>query len=332
MNALDWPTVYAGFLLAGLILYAITGGADFGGGVWELFARGPRAVAQRALIDHAIAPVWEANHVWLIFVIVLLFTAFPTVFAAASISLHLPLLLMLIGITLRGAAFVFRHYGGGGDSARRWGRVFAIASAGTPLLLGMILGAVTRGVDSKATDLYATINDWTSPFSLLLGVLTLALFAHLAAVFLTNETDNLQLQDDFSRRAIVAGAVAILAGAACIVVADAPLTRFGHHLTHSWWSLPLGTVTTLSTAATFALLRRRHFALARYVASAQVAFVIIGWGAAQFPVLLAPNFTIHNAASPIATLQAVAPIVIGGSLILFPSLFWMMRTFKRKAS
>lgn len=341
---ITWPDIFAGFMLMGLTLYAVTGGADFGGGVWDLLARGPRATAQRKLIDTAIAPVWEANHIWLIFVVVLLFTAFPPVFAAAAIGLHLPLVLMLLGITLRGAAFVFRHYGEGA-AAQRWGHVFAWASTITPILLGIILAAVTRGVHTDGGDLYANLGDWLSPFTLAVGAFTLALFAHVAAVFLAAEAPGKSdsslrgaasaLQHDFRRRALLSGATALVLGGLCVVAAllseqadAASLARFGTRLLYSWWSVPLALLTATATGATYWLLRTARWRAARWAVIMQVVGVIIGWGAAQYPVLLAPGFTIHNAASPLITLQWVAPIVVGGSAILFPSLIWLMRTFK----
>jgi len=138
--------VVAAAMVLSLIVYAVLGGADFGGGVWDLFAFGPRAERQRALVDGALAPVWEANHVWLIIVVVLLFTAFPTAFSATCIALHIPLTLVLLGIVLRGSAFVLRKYDvGPGPAAHRWGRVFAVSSLATPVFVGVTLGAVTSG-------------------------------------------------------------------------------------------------------------------------------------------------------------------------------------------
>ena len=156
------PDVVAALMMTGLVVYALTGGADFGGGVWDLLARGPRAGAQRKLIEKAIAPVWEANHVWLIFVVVLLFSGFPTAFSALSIALHIPITLMLLGIIFRGSAFVFRQYGGGDTTA--WQRTFAVASAVTPVFLGVIVGAITTGrirvVDGVTTA--GWFEHWTS--------------------------------------------------------------------------------------------------------------------------------------------------------------------------
>ena len=145
------PEIVAGVMMLALNAYALSGGADFGGGVWDLLARGPRREAQRTLIASAIGPIWEANHVWLIIVVVMLFTGFPSAFASLGIVLHIPLSLMLVGIVLRGAAFVFRSYGSGDHAGRRaWGRVFAIASTMTPLLLGAIIGAIASGAVGDA--------------------------------------------------------------------------------------------------------------------------------------------------------------------------------------
>ena len=199
MNGL--PDVIALIMLLSLVIYVVLGGADFGGGLWDLLARGPRAEAQRRLIDQAIAPVWEANHVWLILVVVLLFSGFPRAFAVAATALHVPLSLMLLGIVLRGSAFTFRHYGQGAG-ARSWGRVFAGASVFTPIFLGMTLGAVSAGeirvrgglVEGGSSVYWAP---WIGWFPLSVGLLALALFAFLAAVYLCCEAGEAALQDDF---------------------------------------------------------------------------------------------------------------------------------------
>ena len=137
-------------MLLALVIYALFGGADYGAGVWDLLARGPRATAQRELIAHAIGPVWEANHVWLIIVIVLLFTGFPSAFSAIMTTLHVPLSLMLIGIVLRGSAFTFRSYDNSEVGKRRWNRVFSIPSVVTPMLLGAVIGAIATGQPGRS--------------------------------------------------------------------------------------------------------------------------------------------------------------------------------------
>src|SRR5712671_4127989 len=195
-------------MIASLILYALLGGADYGGGVWDLFAFGKRAPEQRALIAKAIGPVWEANHVWLILVVVILFTAFPPAFAAISTALHIPLTLLLIGIVLRGTTFTFRTYDLQRDDVqRRWSLVFSIASIITPLLLGITLGAIASGTIRVENDVLVSgfFNSWLAPFAV--GFFALSLFAFLAAVYLTVETDDRELQEDFRLRALVAGVI-----------------------------------------------------------------------------------------------------------------------------
>src|SRR2546423_971239 len=167
-------------MLVSLTFYALLAGADYGGGVWDLFARGPRADEQRALIAHAIGPIWEANHVWLILVVVILFTAFPAAFATITTALHIPLTLLLIGIVLRGSAFTFRTYDSQRDSVqRRWSRTFSIASIITPVLLGVIVGALSSGTihleDGTFTSSF--LSSWLTPFPFAVGLFALSLFA-----------------------------------------------------------------------------------------------------------------------------------------------------------
>ena len=183
-------TIIAGVMIGSLLLYALLGGADYCGGVWDLFATGPRAREQRALIAHAISPVWEANHVWLILVIVILFTAFPPAFAVIATALHIPITLLLIGIVLRGTAFTFRTYDVQRDDVqRRWSLVFSIASVITPILLGTILGAIASGTIRVANGAVTSgfFNSWLAPFPIAVGFFALALFAFVAAVYLTVE-------------------------------------------------------------------------------------------------------------------------------------------------
>jgi cytochrome d ubiquinol oxidase subunit II len=193
-------TIIAGVIIASLIIYALLGGADYGGGVWDLFAFGKRAPEQRKLIAEAIGPVWEANHVWLILVIVVLFTAFPPAFAAISTALHIPLALLLIGIVLRGTTFTFRHYDAQRDDVqRRWSLAFSIASIITPMLLGVTLGAIASGTIRVVNGVVVSgfFSSWLAPFPFAVGFFALSLFAFLAAVYLTLETPDSVLQEGF---------------------------------------------------------------------------------------------------------------------------------------
>ena len=325
-------TVIAGAMVGSLIFYALLGGADYGGGVWDLFARGPRASAQRALIADAIAPVWEANHVWLILVVVILFTAFPPAFAAISTALHVPLTLLLIGVVLRGAAFTFRSdYVRQDDAQRRWSLVFSIASVVTPLLLGVTLGANASGeirvVDGVVTSGFFAA--WMAPFPWAVGLFALVLFAYLAAVYLTLETSDRDLQDDFRRRALLAAvAVAVMALVVFLLAgAGAPRVRAG--ITRSVWAAGLHVATACCAVGAFAALWGRRYPLARFCAAGQVALILLGWAAAQYPYLVEPDITIHSAAAPAITLELLLIALVLGALVLFPSLYYLMGIFKR---
>ena len=196
--------IIATVIVVALILYALLAGADFGGGMWDLLASGPRARQQREAIADAIGPVWEANHVWLILVIVLLFTAYPPAFGAIMTALHIPITVVLIGIVLRGSAFVFRKYDAQDDAThRRWSTVFSIASFLTPLFLGMTLGGLASGAIRVQDGMVTTgfLAGWTSAFAIACGLFAQGLFAFLAAAYMTVETAaDPALQADFRWR------------------------------------------------------------------------------------------------------------------------------------
>src|SRR5260370_30523065 len=174
-----------------IVVYGVVAGADLGGGVWDLFARGPRAEQQRAAVSRAMGPVWEANHVWLILVITRLFTAFPAAFKALAMGLFVPFSLVLVGIILRGAAFAFRAHASGGRGRQRFGLAFGVGSIITPFLLGACAGAVATGqAIQPAQTTEQLLLPWTSPFSLLCGPLALAICARLAAAYLTADTSS----------------------------------------------------------------------------------------------------------------------------------------------
>src|SRR5439155_24357140 len=203
----------AALLWLSLTAYAVLAGADFGGGVWDIFASGPRRRAQRQAVSRAMGPVWEANHVWLIFMITGLFTAFPTAFARLALGLYLPFSLVLLGIVLRGAAFAFRAHGAADTRAgSAWGTAFGIASTITPFLLGACAGAVASGAvpGRPGSDLGSLLAPWTSPFALICGALALSICAELAASYLAVEEAALrqpELAEDFRRRALIAAGV-----------------------------------------------------------------------------------------------------------------------------
>jgi cytochrome d ubiquinol oxidase subunit II len=321
----------AGIMVGALIIYAVLGGADYGGGVWDLLASGPRAGDQRRLIAEAIAPVWEANHVWLILVLVMLFTAFPAAFAAIGTSLHIPLTLMLIGVVLRGTAFTFRHYDDQHDRVqRRWGLVFSIASIITPILLGVVVGAVVSGNVRAPSTGGDFITPWLAPFPVAVGVLALALFAFVAAVFLTVEAHERQLADDFRLRAIVAGIGVFVAAGVALLLARRGAPMIWGHLLSGRWAIPLQLTTAITAIGAFAALWTRRFRLARILATAQVVFILGGWATAQYPWLVVPDYTINSAAAPASVLRPLLAALGVGALVLVPSLYYLLRVFKGK--
>jgi cytochrome d ubiquinol oxidase subunit II len=306
---------FALVMLAALVAYALLGCADFGGGIWDLLSSGPRAAEQRRHIARAIGPVWEANHVWLIFLIVVLFTCFPAAYAAASVALFWPLHLILIGIVLRGASFVFRAYGATAVPAQAaWGHIFGAASALTPILLGICVGAVSTGGAP-----------WTR-FSIATGALALLLCAYVAAVYLAWETRG-DLRDQFRRRALLTWLVAGVVSVLTLAIASFDAPRLFTRLT----SGPAGLVLVagaLLAPASLAALWRRHFPAARVLATLQVIVLLGGWGAAQWPYLIFPELTVRQSAAPAATLLLTAITLPIGIVLLVPSLAYLFTVFK----
>ncbi len=332
MPDLSLGDVVAAVLALALNGYVLFGGADFGGGVWDLLASGPRRARQREVIAHAIGPIWEANHVWLILAVVLAFTGFSPVFARIMTVLHIPVSLMLVGIVLRGSAFTFRTYDEQHDAVqRRWGRIFSSASVVTPLLLGVCIGAVASGrvvAPTAGTFAERFVEPWLTPFAFGVGLLTLTLFAFLAAVFLTLETHDRELVEDFRRRAIGAG-VAVFAASLLVLLlsfTEAPLMNRG--LLGSRWAPPLHLATAASAVAVFAALGRRRYRAARVAVGIQVSCIFWGWVVSQYPYLVPPDLTIDVAAAPAVTLRVTLVTLGLGVLVLAPSLLYLFRVFK----
>lgn len=322
-------------MVVSLVFYALLGGADYGGGVWDLFAFGKRAKEQRELVSEAIGPVWEANHVWLILVIVILFTAFPPAFAAIATALHIPLTLLLIGIVLRGTAFTFRTYDSKRDAVqRRWSLVFSIASIITPVLLGITVGAIASGRIRVVNGIVTTgyFNSWLAPFPFAVGFFALALFAFLAAVYLTLETSNQELQEDFRRRAMISGVIVGLLALTVFLLAGtgAPTVRAG--ISRTPWALALHIFTAVFATGAFYTLWTRKYKLARVFAAGQVTLILLGWALAQYPFLIEPDITITSAAAPPITQQLLIGALAAGALLLFPSYFYLFRVFKSETA
>ncbi|CAM3510213.1 cytochrome d ubiquinol oxidase subunit II [Nocardioides zeicaulis] len=314
----------AAALFVGVVAYAVLGGADFGSGFYDLTAGGARSgAALRTLVDHSIGPVWEANHVWLIYVLVTWWTGFPETFAAAMRTLVLPLLLALLGIVLRGAAFAFRKYAGTLGQARLFGVVFAGSSLITPFFLGTVAGAVASGrvpLEERG-DLWGS---WLNPTSLVGGVLAVGTCAFLAGVFLTADarrTGHDELAAALRRRTLAVGVltgVVVFAGLLPLE-RDAPVLWDG--LTGR--ALPLVVVAAVTGVATLALVHAGRFGIARVTAVLAVATVISGWGLAQYPWMLVGEVTIAEAAGAEATLQGLLVVVVLAGVIVLPALAYL---------
>jgi cytochrome d ubiquinol oxidase subunit II len=323
----------AGLTLLALVAYGVLGGADFGGGIWDAVAAGPRKEAQREAISRAMGPVWEANHVWLIFVVVLLFSGFPAAYSALSIGLFAPFHLVLLGIILRGASFVFRAYSPesartlDGGAGHRWGVVFGVASVITPVLLGMCLGAVSAGglhVGPEGVRLDGV--PWLTPLALAIGLFALSLCAYVAAVFLAYETGG-DLAEDFRQRALWAGTAVV-----ALSVLLLPLLRA--QAPHLWEGiLARRTVPVLAAGVAASLasgwwLRTRRYRRARLACVLQVGCLLTGWGLAQYPYIIYPDVTVFSAAAPDPTLRFILFTLPLGLALLLPSLWLLFRVFK----
>lgn len=327
--------VLGAVILAALILYALTGGADYGGGMWDLLAFGPRARRQREAVADAIGPIWEANHVWLILVLVLVFSAFPPAFAAIMTALFVPMTLVLVGVVLRGATFVFRKYDRAQDEVhRRWSAVFGVASFLTPLLLGTCLGALASGTIRVEAGRVATgvLAGWTEPFAISCGLFAQGLFAFLAATYLTvDAAGEPELQEDFRRRALFSAVTLAPAAALVFALASQGAPYVFGRLT-DWWAAWLLAVTSVCAVGAIAALWLRRFRLARIAAAGQVACVLGGWGIAQYPYLVVPDVTFAGSATEPATLRLLVWVLAVGSLLLVPSFAYLFFVFKRHAA
>lgn len=317
-------------MFVGLTAYALFAGADFGGGFWDLFAGGgDRGRPARHLIEHSIGPVWEANHVWLIFVLVVLWTGFPPAFAALASTLYIPLTLAALGMIARGSAFAFRHSVTSPALRRLFGACFACSSIVTPFFLGTIVGAVASGRVPPGIARGNVVGSWLNPTSVLGGVLAVISCAYLAAVYLCADAGRHRqpdLVEAFRRRALAAAAIAGTAAAVGIVVLRADARALFDGLTSR--GLPLIAVSGLAGLATVGLLIARRYVASRGAAAIAVTAVIWGWAAGQYPYLLQGELTIEDAAAGPSTQRAMlVSLIVGGALVV-PALAYLYLLFQ----
>jgi cytochrome d ubiquinol oxidase subunit II len=318
-------TAVAVVLFFGVTAYAVFAGADFGAGFWDLVSGGAeRGAKPRALVDHSIGPVWEANHVWLIFCFVVLWTGFSVAYSAITLTLFVPLTLAALGIVLRGSGFAFRKSVVVTRQQRLYGATFAASSVLVPYCMGAVAGAIASGhvpAGGKAGDPWSS---WVNPTSILGGVLAVAVCAYLASVYLVADAQRLEQPDMveyFRRRAIVAAVAAGLVAFVGIFVLHGDAPYIFHGLTSRALSLVI--LSAICGCTSLALLLRGVAGLARPFAIAAVATVVIGWGVAQWPYILPTTLKIKDAAAPNATLETILFVFVLAALLILPSLAWL---------
>ena len=311
----------AAILWVGATFYALFGGADFGGGFWDLVAgwdeRGQRP---RDVIQRSLTPVWEANHVWLIFVLVVLWTAFPTAFSAIFTTLYVPIALAALGIVLRGAGFAFRKSIVRLQARRALGATFAISSVLTPFFMGTVVGAIAAG-NVPAAGNGDAFSSWLAPLPLLIGAMFVASGAYLAAVFLVGDARRAgdgEMEGYFERRALGAAVVAGAFALAGLFALHSEARYVFDRLTAE--GLPLVVLSLLCGIALLVVLRRGGRRPLRPLAAGAVVAVIWGWGVAQFPYLLPTSLRIDQAAAPDPTMTIIFVVFAAAAVLVLPSL------------
>jgi cytochrome bd ubiquinol oxidase subunit II len=315
------------FVLAGLALYAVLGGADFGAGFWQLAA--PHDGDGERVREHAhraMGPVWEANHVWLVFVLTVLWTAYPVAFGSIASTLAIPLSIALLGIIFRGAAYALRAGAGTPRESARIDTIFSLSSIIVPFALGTVIGAIATDrvpVGNAAGDLWSS---WLNATSIFIGILAVATSAYLASVYLAADAahdDEEALERQFRARALGSGVVAGALAIAGIFIGDAENHQQFHSLV-SGRALSAVIVSGLAGIATLLLVYRRRYEPARYLAALAVAAIIAGWALSRWPTIL-PGLTVDEAAAGHDTLVCIIVAVLVGAVILFPSLALLFR-------
>lgn len=314
----------AAIMIAALVFYVLLAGADYGAGLWDLLSNGPCKEAQRDLIAKAIQPIWEANHVWLILIFVLLFSGFPSAFGFIMVALYVPILLMLLGIVLRGASFVFAAYSVTNPGLQRtYARVFSVSSCFTPFFAGLIIGSLSEDRSSIAGVTY-----WLNPFSASVGLLTLALFAYLAATYLTVEAETEELRLTFRIRAIAAGLATTLLAITAFFLSGSYSYGLRDALLHNHRALGCELMAAVTILVGLVALCYKRYRSARVMAGAFAFAIVVGWAFAQSPYLVRPDRTIFNSMGSENTVRDIVAASIAGAFVLFPSLALLLYVFK----
>ncbi|MEO6002450.1 MAG: cytochrome d ubiquinol oxidase subunit II [Opitutus sp.] len=323
------------FIGASLLLYVVLGGSDFGAGIIELLPAGRLRDAQKQVINRAMGPVWEANHMWLILIVVILFMGFPTIFTTLMVALHIPMLALLVGIVVRGTAFTFRHYDAVQKipSQRVYTLLFGVSSLWTAFWLGIIAASLNRGtIDPTSRDVWtAYIAPWWGAYPVTVGVFVACIYAFLASIYLVGETDNGELQRRFIRLGAWFNVLVFLVGALVFLASLGERRPLPAAFLQDPKKLAVIVLATVLFVALWVLISQRRPMLTRIVAAGQAALILLGWY-----LLYAPNavlttqgpLSFYVEAAPAATLRQLVIALVVGSIFIFPSLIFLLRVFK----
>ena len=325
------------FLLVSVYLYCLLGGADFGAGIVELTARGKSKERTKNLVSESMAPIWEANHMWLIITVVILFNAFPSIYTRISISLYIPLILLLVGIVLRGTAFTFRHYDAIKDESQKiYSKIFAYSSLMVTLFFGLIIGALISGkITAKPVNfIEGYIIPWFNIFSISVGIFLCTLFSFIASVYLIGDSTDVSTRNEFIKKAKHATIAMVISGGLVFIASyienvDLVVRFFSHPV-----SITLIAIATITLPFLWVTLSKGLIWFSRMIAGAQLLFILGGFYSIYFPTIVrlknGTDITLLNSAAPEVTLNYLGWALIIGSFIIFPSLFYLMKIFKLK--
>jgi cytochrome d ubiquinol oxidase subunit II len=330
-------TEFTIFVLAvAILLYVLLGGADFGAGIVELVS-GRRGMDT---ISKAIAPVWEANHVWLILAVVIIFNGFPKVFATLTTYLHIPVFIVLLGIIFRGTAFTFRYYDTANDNTHKYyTQFFRISSLLTPFFLGVTLGAIMLGrIPShlEGTFYDAFILPWCNLFAFTTGIFLTLLFAWLAAIYLLGEAQDKQSYISFAKTARVFFVLLIASGLGVFMASELYELNFFSRFIHSPVAITCVVIATAVIPFLWCQIKRQNIFLSRFLAGVQTACILTGWFAIQFPVMVyladGSHLTIWNSQAPERSMTMLVYALIAGILLIFPAFYYLFKVFKFSAN
>jgi len=328
-------TIVIFFLLVSVFLYCLLGGADFGAGILELFSGEKKRDITRKLVTKAMSPIWEANHMWLIIVVVILFNAFPPIYTRIATSLSIPLILLLVGIVLRGTAFTFRQYDAVKDNSQEvYSRIFSWSSLMVTFFFGVTTGALVSGNITVApvSFMEGYVYSWLNLFSMSVGVFLCSLFAFIASVYLIGDSTETEVRKYFIRKSKITNIAAIASGGLVFISSIIDKNEFASQFFSHPESIALIFLSTISLPLLWKMLEMGKVWYSRILAGAQLLFILSAFYFIYFPVIVnikyGADFTLYNSAAPEVTQRYLAYALLGGSLIIFPSLYYLLRIFK----